>query len=224
MSDYDGSGYSMLQQNASDLNIPIFVSETGCKKPRPRLFADQASILGKDMEDTWSGAIVYEWIEEVNNYGLINYGTVSVPIILLSLTSTLGPKVDPEKNPDALDGYPRSGNPTPISPDYNNLKSQWATLTPSGVKLSDYSATKKPPPCPTSTLSGWEVNGDVPLPTLGQVLDRAAESSSASQTGTATKSAASASATGKGVATVGREVAGMGVGLVGVMLGFIVWL
>lgn len=225
MSDYEGSGYSMLQQNASDLNIPIFVSETGCRKPRPRLFADQASILGKDMEDTWSGAIVYEWIEEVNNYGLINYGTVAIPIDeLLSLISTLGPKVDPQKDPNALDGYLRSGTPTPISPDYNNLKSQWATLSPSGVKLSDYSATKKPPPCPTSTLSGWEVNGDVSLPTLGQVLDRTTGSSAASQAATATKSAASASTTGKGVATVGREVAGMAIGLVGVMLGFVVWL
>lgn len=77
VSTFDGSGYSMLQQNASDLNIPIFISETGCKIPRPRLFADQASILGKDMEDVWSGAIVYEWIEEENNYGLINYGNFS---------------------------------------------------------------------------------------------------------------------------------------------------
>lgn len=131
--------------------------------------------------------------------------------------------MDPEKFPDALDGFPRSGTPTPISPDYNNLKSQWATLTPSGIKRSEYSATKKPPPCPTSTLSGWEVNGDVPLPTLGQVFDRQAASSQAS-TATGATASASPSTTRKGVASVGREVAGMGIGLVGVMLGFMVWL
>lgn len=26
------------------------------------------------MADAWSGAIIYEWIEETNNYGLIEYG------------------------------------------------------------------------------------------------------------------------------------------------------
>ena len=85
VSDFDKSGYSMLQQNASDYNIPIFVSETGCRKPRPRLFADQASIFSKDMDGTWSGAIVYEWIEETNNYGLINYGTILIPIVMILL-------------------------------------------------------------------------------------------------------------------------------------------
>ena len=73
-SSYDGSGYSMLEQNATNLNIPIFISETGCNKPMPRLFADQASIFGQNMSNTWSGAIVYEWIEEANSYGLISYG------------------------------------------------------------------------------------------------------------------------------------------------------
>jgi len=74
-SSYDGSGYSMLEQNATDLNIPIFISETGCRIPAPRLFTDQAAIFGQNMSKTWSGAIIYEWIEEANKYGLINYGT-----------------------------------------------------------------------------------------------------------------------------------------------------
>jgi len=26
------------------------------------------------MSGTWSGAIIYEWIEEANDYGLISYG------------------------------------------------------------------------------------------------------------------------------------------------------
>lgn len=131
------------------------------------------------------------------------------------LLTELGPKVDPEKNPDALDGFPRSGTPTPVAPDYTNLKKHWATLSPTGVKSSDYTPSKKAPACPSATVNGWAVNGDVPLPTLGQVLNRA----------TATKaSTATPSATGKGAATGGREIAGMGVGLVGVMLGFVVWL
>ena len=74
-SSYDVSGYSMLEQNATDLNIPIFISETGCNKPLPRLFKDQAAIFGQKMSNTWSGAIIYEWIQEANKYGLISYGT-----------------------------------------------------------------------------------------------------------------------------------------------------
>lgn len=208
-SSYDGSGYSMLVQNATDYNIPIFISETGCRVPRPRLFTDQSAIFGPEMSNTWSGAIVYEWIEEANNYGLISFG----------------PKVDPKESTDALDGFPRSGKPTPVSPDYSNLKSQWATLTPPGVKLSAYSASAgsiTPPACPTSTAGGWIVNGDASLPSLGQTLDSAATASGATPTASATK--ASASATGGGTITGGKEVAGMGIGLIGVMVGFVVWL
>ena len=221
-SGYEESGYSDLQKNASDYNIPIFVSETGCRKPRPRLFADQAAILGKEMLDTWSGTIVYEWIEETNNYGLINYGRFSLAPKLSLLMNVAGPKVDPKVSTDALEGFQRSGTPTPISPDFFNLQKQWKTLAPTGIKLSDYSATKLPAPaCPTPTVSGWDVDGDVPLPSLGQRLTR---SSTSSPTGDATQSAASASATGGGTATVGREVVSMGFGLAGVMIGFIVWL
>lgn len=73
-SSYEGSGYAELQKNASNYNIPLFVSETGCNIPKPRTFDDQAAILGPDMADTWSGTIVYEWISEKNDYGLISYG------------------------------------------------------------------------------------------------------------------------------------------------------
>lgn len=211
-SSYDGSGYSQLQKNASGYNVPLFVSETGCRISKPRLFTDQAAILGPQMADTWSGAIVYEWIQEANDYGLINYGD----------------KVDPKVSTDALDGYPRSGTPTTVSPDYGNLKSQWATLKPTGVKLSAYSASAKitPPACPTSTAGGWIVNGDAPLPSLGQTLDSAATASGGSTTPTSTGSAskATASATGGGTTAGGKEVTGMCLGLLGVMLGFVVWL
>lgn len=74
-SSFKGSGYADLQKNASNYNIPLFVSETGCRIPKPRTFDDQAAILGPDMADTWSGTIVYEWISEENDYGLISYGT-----------------------------------------------------------------------------------------------------------------------------------------------------
>ncbi|KAL9121643.1 MAG: hypothetical protein Q9187_001801 [Circinaria calcarea] len=209
-SSYMISGYSQLQANASGYSIPIFFSETGCTAVRPRTFQDQSAILGPQMDGTWSGAIVYEWIQEANDYGLISYGPSA------AATAT-----------DAVGDYTRSGTPTPISPDYSNLKSQWATLSPTGVKLSDYSPSaskQSPPACPVSTPDGWLVNGNVALPTVGQTLERNAPTT-ATSTPSATVSATGASATPtKGTANGGREIAGMSIGLAGVMLGFIVWL
>lgn len=88
-SSYQQSGYDQLEKNSEDLHIPIFMSETGCNTARPRDFKDQEALFG-EMADVWSGSIIYEWIEEMNDYGLISYG----------------PKVDPAQAPD---GFPRSG-------------------------------------------------------------------------------------------------------------------
>lgn len=215
-SSFDGSGYNQLVANATGLQIPIFISETGCRIPKPRTFDDQDSILGSDMDSTWSGAIVYEWIEETNDYGLISYG----------------PTVDPSVETDALDGFSRSGTPSPVTPDYSNLKKHWATLHPTGVALSAYSASASMSPiaCPSSTPNGWIVNPTNSLPSVGETLDLAATSTGGLQAGGA-KATATSTAKKGGAATVkpammmgGNVVAGMGIGLIGVLLGFLVWL
>lgn len=218
-SSYQVSGYSTLQAEAKSYPIPIFFSETGCNTAPPRTFSDQAAILGSDMVDTWSGAIIYEWIEETNNYGLISYAGTN--------TASGGSIV-------------RSGKPMPVTPDFSNLQSQWATLSPSGVALSAYSASTSAlstPACPSSTPSGWVINGNPPIPTIGQsatfdpvgsqVPSVAATATATAATGSGSggspSGSASASAT-KGSANGGKEVAGMTVGLGMVLLGFVVWL
>ena len=215
-SSFDGSGYKDLVANASGLQIPIFISETGCHVPEPRTFDDQDSILGPDMDNEWSGAIVYEWIEEANNYGLISYG----------------PSVDPASNTAALDGYTRSGTPSPVTPDFSNLKKHWATLHPTGVALSSYSAqasTLSPIACPATTPNGWIVNPTAILPSLGETLNKAATSTGGLETGAPAKPTGTAKK-GAGVAVKpnlmvgGNEVMGMGVGLVGVLFGVMLWL
>ncbi|EOD45832.1 Glycolipid anchored surface protein GAS1 [Neofusicoccum parvum] len=210
-SSYTTSGYSQLQLNASTYNIPIFFSETGCNTVSPRTFADQAAIFGDQMADTWSGAIIYEWIEEANDYGLVNYGA----------------KVDATASGAPPDGYPRSGTPTPVSPDFSNLKSQWATLTPTGVKKSAYTPSLTAPACPDFTSGVWEVNGAVALPTLGQSYDASVRSSitaGTAATATGTASGSGASATKTGAASPAKEVTGMGIGLAGVFAGAVFWL
>lgn len=102
-SGYDQSGYAMLQKNASDYNIPLFVSETGCRVPKPRLFDDQAAILGDKMSDTWSGTIVYEWIAEENDYGLISYGITDILFSIFVANVRIRPQGGPGE------GYSCSG-------------------------------------------------------------------------------------------------------------------
>ncbi|OTA57196.1 glycoside hydrolase family 72 protein [Hypoxylon sp. EC38] len=204
--DYQTSGYVNLQQQAKNFPVPIFFSETGCNKPGPRLFDDQDSIFGPEMVNDWSGAIVYEWIEEANNYGLISYG----------------PKVDPTATGENIvGGFTVAGTPTPVSPDFDNLSKHWATLTLTGVKRSDYDTTSvSTRACPTSTPSGWLVDGNVAVPTLGATLTGSSYSSVPSATGTA--ASPSASETQNSVSG-SKEIAGMGAGLVGVMMVFTFW-
>lgn len=142
------SGYAELTKNVTSYNIPIFFSETGCITSRPRTFKDQTAIFGPDMAPYWSGSIVYEWIQELNDYGLISYG----------------PPVDPSAPNAPPDGFPRSGNPIPVKPDFENLKKQWKGVNPEGVKKSEYTPTLSPVPCPKRTPGTWEVDPKAPLP------------------------------------------------------------
>jgi hypothetical protein len=187
-SSYTVSGYNVLQKNATDYPIPIFFSETGCNTPAPRTFDDQAAIFGSEMSDTWSGAIIYEWIEETNDYGLISYGP---SVKNAAATNTL-----------VEGGYTRQGTPTPVSPDFGNLKSQWATLNPTGVVLSEYreiASSISGIECPASTSGGWAVDPSSPLPTLGQTYKKNSSSATgtASSAGTTGTESASATTTGK---------------------------
>ena len=176
------SGYDILQQNASDYDIPIFFSETGCIHPEPRTFDDQSAIFGSEMDGTWSGAIIYEWIQVANGYGLVSYGPEVAP------TATQN---------NVVGGFTVSGTPTPISPDFDNLSSQWATLSPSGVSENNYSPTLTPPACPSFTSGQWEVSGNVPLPTIGAKGTRYT-------TGITTGTAAASSTSSAGASSVTR--------------------
>ncbi|KAF2186204.1 glycoside hydrolase family 72 protein [Zopfia rhizophila CBS 207.26] len=232
-STYIESGYAQLNQNVSSYNIPIYFSETGCNVVKPRLFDDQAAIFGDEMVSYWSGSIVYEWIEEANSYGLIKYGE----------------KVDPAAPSAPPDGFTRSGKPTPINPDFENLSKHWKTLNPTGVKEKDYYPNLTPPPCPAHTSGAWEVHPDAELPTLGRVLEvssrtkgTSADSASKSASDHASSHAsghvsASANAAGESAASESaaptkggapsspvRELKGMFLGLMGVLVSFFWWM
>lgn len=179
---YQGSGYAALNEMNKDLSIPIFFSETGCNTVQPRTFEDQNAILGPDMDSMWSGAMIYEWIEETNNYGLISYG----PPAAATATGS-----------DIVAGFTRQGTPTPIQPDFSNLQNVWKTLSPSGIAEAAYTPSLSPPACPAYTADTWLVSGDAPLPTLGQ---------------SAIAAQASAAGTGPNIVTTGGSSSGSGSG------------
>jgi hypothetical protein len=204
---YQTSGYQLLESEAVNFPVPIFFSETGCNKPGPRLFADQTAIFGPDMVNDWSGAMIYEWIQESNDYGLISYG----PPVAATATGA-----------NIVGGFTRKGTPLPVTPDFTNLQNQWATITPTGVSKSAYDAKSvSTRECPASTASGWLINGNVALPTLGATMTASTYSQVPSATGTA--SAPTTSST-KNAVSGSKEITGMAAGLVGVMMAFTYWL
>lgn len=155
-SNYETSGYSNLEAMAQGFPVPIFFSETGCNVPRPRTFADQTTIFGPKMLGTWSGSIIYEWVLETNDYGVVTYPDDKI----------------------------YSGAPIPVQPDFDNLSSVWKNIKPTGVAEADYSPSISAPLCPGPT-DGWQVNGNVPLPTLGnEIITAAAASVKATPTAT----------------------------------------
>lgn len=184
-SSYTISGYNLLQRYADGYPAPIFLSEDGCNTVPPRTFDDQSAIFGPQMSGTWSGAIIYEWIQETNDYGLVNYGPFA------------GKGVN--EGTSVVDGFSRQGTPTPISPDFSNLQAQWATLSPTGVALSAYASSASgltQPACPTPTPTGWNIDPNAPLPTIGQAVV-SSSGSTTSNTASATSATGSASATGR---------------------------
>lgn len=242
------SGYEALTDQIMNYPVPIFFSETGCNTSPPRTFEDQTAIFGPQMSPYWSGAIIYEWIQEDNHYGLITYG---------------GGNQEASVSAAPAGGFSRSGTPTPITPDFANLQSVWATVSPSSVAEAAYAAAVTTPACPAYTSGVWAVAGSVALPTLGESLSAAAASSimggnvvaaaatttsggaskAASTTTTLSSTSASAaatyssstsshtSATATAAATTstahsgtdGARTAG-GAGLLGVMVGLVWWL
>ncbi|KFY46192.1 hypothetical protein V494_00565 [Pseudogymnoascus sp. VKM F-4513 (FW-928)] len=214
--DFQTSGYKTLNDMTAGYPVPIFFSETGCNTARPRLFLDQNAILGPEMNDLWSGAIVYEWIEEANNYGLISYG----------------PPQKEKTGANIEDGFLRKGTPTPVQPDFSNLQAVWKTNNPTGTAKANYKPKLTAPACPKSTAGGWLLDGDVALPTLNQVFTASAtnkptgggKNQSPTPTGADSPTGTGSTDPTGTNAAAGREISGVTGALAAVMLGFAVLL
>lgn len=67
------SGYDKLVRDYMSYTKPIFFSEYGCNEVLPRSFQEVEAIYSSKMSNVFSGGMVYEFAQEPNNYGLIDY-------------------------------------------------------------------------------------------------------------------------------------------------------
>lgn len=71
-SSFTTSGYDTLVSGFTGTSVPVFYSEFGCNNPYPRVFTEVGAIYSDEMMPVFSGGVVYEYANEVNNYGLVN--------------------------------------------------------------------------------------------------------------------------------------------------------
>ncbi|KAK5000390.1 Glycolipid anchored surface protein 4 precursor [Elasticomyces elasticus] len=78
---FESSRYSDLVSTFSNTTIPVFFSEYGCNNPAPRVFDEVQALYGPQMT-IMSGGLVYEFSQEVNNFGLVSlYGNGTAQLL-----------------------------------------------------------------------------------------------------------------------------------------------
>ena len=69
---FQSSTYDQLVALFSNTTVPVFFSEYGCNKVLPRGFTEVQTIYGSEMTPVFSGGIVYEYAQEISNFGLVS--------------------------------------------------------------------------------------------------------------------------------------------------------
>ncbi|EKG19813.1 Glycolipid anchored surface protein GAS1 [Macrophomina phaseolina MS6] len=70
-SSFRESGYDEQVEKFADYPVPVFFAEYGCNVVQPRKFTDIPVLYGDQMNDVFSGGIVYMFHQEANDYGLV---------------------------------------------------------------------------------------------------------------------------------------------------------
>lgn len=101
--DFQSSGYDKLVEAYKDYSKPVFFSEFGCNEVTPRKFGEIPTLYSDKMYHTFSGGLVYEFTQEVNNYGLVSINEASNDVYLLEDFEALKEQYKQTKQPTAED-------------------------------------------------------------------------------------------------------------------------
>lgn len=71
-SSIEQSGYGERTREFQNYPVPLFFSEYGCNKVEPRKFTEVQALYGKQMTDVWSGGLVFMYVNQSNNYGIVD--------------------------------------------------------------------------------------------------------------------------------------------------------
>jgi 1,3-beta-glucanosyltransferase GAS3 len=84
---YESSGYNTLVDDFKDTAIPVFFSEYGCIKVKPRTFSEVPVLYGDQMSTVFSGGLIYEYTQEENGYGLVEFNSNNTASLLIDYDS-----------------------------------------------------------------------------------------------------------------------------------------
>lgn len=80
---FETSGYNTLVDDFKSTTVPVFFSEYGCIEVRPRMFSEVPTIYGDKMTGVFSGGLVYEYTQEENKYGLVEFNSNNTASLLI---------------------------------------------------------------------------------------------------------------------------------------------
>ncbi|KAF8475036.1 Glucanosyltransferase-domain-containing protein [Kalaharituber pfeilii] len=115
---FKGSGYDILVRDYSNYSLPIFFSEYGCNKVRPRLFQETAALFSEQMTGVFSGGLIYEFTQEDADYGIVQIAANGKDATILSEFDTLQKVHESVPNPKLPDNVQVNKRPECQDPDH----------------------------------------------------------------------------------------------------------
>ncbi|MCJ1311812.1 hypothetical protein MMC25_005485 [Agyrium rufum] len=160
-SSYQQAGYDVLLADFNSTSIPVFFSEYGCNLVKPRIFTEVQSLYSPPFTGLWSGGLVYEYVEEVSDFGLVVLnanGTASLRTDFDNLQAQLN-KIDVKQLEQA--SAPANGSVSQHLPQ---------ACTASLITASNFTNSWDGIPDPPSGGQDLIDNG-IPNPPVGKLVD-----------------------------------------------------
>lgn len=144
-SSYKESGYKERTDEFRNYSVPVFFAEYGCNSVSPRKFTEVKALFGDQMNDVWSGGIVYMYFQETNDYGKRPYLDDELILTNSGLVSVV----------DSTSVSKRK--------DFTYYSSEIANATPSGIDKASYTPTNSALQSCPAVSTAWKAT-QTPLP------------------------------------------------------------